>query len=263
MNMKLKNDLPKLPDGEIDLSKVDISNDFIHFPPLYQTPEDIAKFIQDNNCDFPIIMELLNRRKNNKLDITPAEDKFYFDNLFSYVYDVFRIPVPETTEQMISWLEYISDSLLETGFNQTKKDSFESAGRSFDMMKRQDEFFKNYDGKLSKKARKSVLVDINYHTEILTDDPEYYNGNPEKVVEQFWIKSDRHRQPVIVGDEAYMRVWVYDDHVYIFGCDDMSWSFNSSKPEELADFVKYLKQAAPVWNFCFPKLINKELYKLD
>ena len=54
-----KTELPRLPNGEIDFSQVDPSNDFRLFPKIFSTPEDIYDFIIKESLELPFLRELL------------------------------------------------------------------------------------------------------------------------------------------------------------------------------------------------------------
>lgn len=261
-----KKTLPLNPDGSVDFSKVDPHNDFHLFPKIYQCPEDIEKFILEENLkdELPLIVDILKCRKTKKLGITTTEDKWYFDELFDYIYDVFRIPLPETKKQVKDWLDvYVTEHLRIYGFSYFKEQSFKNVRQSYKQKKDFQERMKAWPELL--KGNVLSLQEINYTNDIGVGEGNcnsyYLSSNPD-IIEQFWIKSDLIAgQPRCIEEtnEAYMRVWVYPDRVYIFGCDDMSWTLTTKNAEESKDFACFLKCAAPVWNFCYPELIHPNL----
>lgn len=238
---------------EEDLSKVDISEDFMRFPPLFSSPDDIENFIHSRNLSYPVLQNLLRLRKENKLDITPTESNFYFAELFSYIYDVYRVPVEETYKGAQKFLDYIESYLVDSGFDLVIKKSYERLLEDWETRKRLYAFLGR---------RRSKPEFINYYTEIGLNEKEnsYYLCSKSELIEQFWIRSCRHSgQPQIVGDEAYMRVYVYPNRVYIFGCDDCSYTLTVKGQKSAKDFANYLKSMAPVWNFSYCKLIHSDL----
>ena len=249
-----KKEYPKLANGEIDYSKVDISNDFRDFPQLYSKVEDIENFILSRNCCFPVLNNLLKLRKEKKIDITPTEDKFYFDGLFHYIYDVFRVPTKKTYERVQDWLGYIERNLVYGGFSHVEGTAYNSVRQSFKVKIDMNDFYKEKNlGKFRDIKEINCFHDIGVNK-------EFYNSPSPKLIESFWIKCDKHViQPIIVGDEAYARVHVYPERVYIFGCDDSSYSLLNTTEKEAKDFAFYLKCAAPVWNFKFIKVIHPKL----
>ena len=102
------------------------------------------------------------------------------------------------------------------------------------------------------------VKEINYHLNVC-DNP-YYIREDTNIIESYWIKSSMDAgQPEVINNEAYMRVHVYPDRVYIYGCDDCSYTLDSDNIEELREFSKLLKCAAPVWNFNYIKSIHPKL----
>lgn len=257
----IKKELPRLSDGTIDYSKIDLAEDFGLFPKLFSTPDDIEKFIIDNNVDVPLTKDILKHLKGIKLSITPTEKKFYSEAMFDYIYDVFRIPVPETTKKVIDWLnDWVEDNLRESGFAYFKKHSYESLRDHYNTQLHLKSILEKYH---YEQGADSILPEINFFNDIELDhSKDYYISKAENIVEQFWIRSDMNSgQPVWIKkeNEAYMRVHVYPDRVYIFGCDDMSWTFKARIREDALEFSQYLKCAAPVWNFNYRKLIHPNL----
>lgn len=234
------------------IEEVDPNREFNDYPKIFSSVADIEAFIEFRNLKdrLPILSAVLKLRRDNKLDLTPTENKFYFDSLFGYIYDVYRIPTEQNYQNIIQWLEHLEDELVWGGINYIIKDCYDNVGLCFYTFFR---FHSNPILKLSPKI-------INYYTEIGDiEHSDYYKSKKSDVIEQFWIKSDRNSgQPVIVGDEAYMRVHVYKDRVYILGCDDFSWTYYTKENKPTAeDFAFYLKSAAPVWNFMFTKCFGK------
>lgn len=233
-----------------DLSKVDIGNDFRNFPQLYKTPEDIENFIRERNVDVPVLSNLLKLRRENELDMTPTEREFYFASMFGYIYDVYRVPVEKTYGNVIEWLEYIEDCLVFSGFSYFIAEAYQYAYHKYERI----EFVSKILNRDSTKER------INYYSELVVKYLEFYISKRPELIESFWIKSSRSSgQPVAVGDEAYMRVHVYPDRVYIMGCDDSSFTFRSKTEQESRGFAEYLKCGAPVWNFHYFKTIHPNL----
>ena len=240
-----------------DLSKVDIGNDFADFPALYDTPDDIEKYIKQRKLNAPVLLNMLKLRKGTLLGLTPTEDEFLFDNLFRYIYDVFRVPVEETYKKMDDWLtDYIEGELVLGGLDLVKKNAYEGVSQRYDAHKRFDEFCDEKE-----LPSKRFLKEINCFNKIKVDHADYYDWSKKpNLIESFWIKTDRNSiQPVDVGDEAYARVHVFPDRVYIGGCDDCSWTLYTETEQEAKDFSKYLKCAAPVWNFSYPTTIHRKL----
>jgi hypothetical protein len=238
-----------------DLSKVDISNDFRDFPQLYSCPEDIEKFIIEHKIDAPVLSRILQLRKGTLLGLTPTEDKFIFEEFFDYVYDVFRVPVPETYKRMKEWLtDYLEGQLVMRGIEGIKERAYDSVKHSFDVKLRFVEFCEE-----EKIPCKRPLTEINYFKEIEKTNINGSKTDPD-LIEYFYIKTDSHGiQPFRVDGEYYARVNVYPDRVYICGCDDFSWTLTTKNENEAKGFARYLKCAAPVWNFCYPKTIHKDL----
>lgn len=237
---------------EEDLSKVDISEDFRRFPPLFSSPDDIEQFIHKRNLSYPVIQNLLKLRKENKLSITPTESSFYFASLFDYIYDVYRVPVEATYKGTEGFLDYIEGELVHNGFSSIAKKSYERLPDNWETLKRLNAF-------LRKRAKPKF---INYYTDIGLSEKEnsYYLSADPELIEQFWIRSSLcGGQPQVIGDEAYMRVYVYPNRVYIFGCDDCSYTLTVKSKKAAKDFVNYLKSMAPVWNFSYSKLIHEDL----
>ncbi len=238
-----------------DLSKVDISNDFRDFAQLYKSPEDIEEFIKVRNisAQLPCLMNILELRKTGKIEVTPTELKFYFDSMFDYIYDVYRVPVEETYVQMERWLEYIEKELVYNGFRWAIAHAFDNLRSRYMTAVRLNKFFDE-----TPTPRNPCPV-INYYKKIECSDEDYYKCKTPGLIEEFWIKSDQWSgQPVTVGDESYMRVWVRPTNVYIFGCDDMSYTLTGTR-EEMEEFSDYLKKASPVWNFSYTRLIHPKL----
>lgn len=230
--------------------KVNISTDFEKYPRLFTTPEDIERHIATYDLDLPVLNNLLKMRKEKRLDLTPTEVEFYFQSMFHYIYDVFRVPVPETFDKLNGWLNYIEINLTCNGLRWAIDDAYDSTRVGYDswarFYKMRVSFIKNYHPEV-----------INCYQEIDCDHGEKDNKD---VIEAFWIRSDRTSgQPFDAGDEAYMRVWVFPKRVYIFGCDDCSFTLTTDNEEESKTFAMYLKCAAPVWNFSNLKYIHHEL----
>lgn len=241
-------------DPKLDPSKVDIHNDFGNYPKLFKTPNDIGIFIRERDCDFPVLKNLLNLRDLNRLNLTPTESEFLFDEFFDYIYDVYTIPIEQTFIDAEKFLEYLELTLVEGGLISMMNNAYEKVSSRFET----SNYIRNSLKEIGVKRKKPKV--INRHKNIgNVKYPEAYNSTQKSIKEQFWIKSSRRAgQPVNVGEEAYMRVWVYNDRVYIFGCDDCSYTLTGNK-QELKDFVFKLKVAAPVWNFSFPKYIHPKL----
>jgi hypothetical protein len=253
--MKKKKDYPRLSNGEIDYSKVDAGNCFRDFPKIYSTVEDIEEFILHKNCYYPVLMNLLKLRKENKLNLTPTEDAFYFENLFDYIYDVYRIPTEETYKKVAEWLQHIEYSLVFSGLSYVKCNSYESVRSNWEAKVRLAEFAKESGIKNTKFDLKEIncFIDIG-------ENNDFYNRKDPKLIESFWIKCDKCViQPIIKGDEAYARVHVYPERVYICGCDDSSYTLFTKTKKEAKEFALYLKCAAPVWNFRYTNIIHHKL----
>ena len=238
-----------------DLSKVDISNEFRDFPRLYNSPADIERFITEHKVQVPVLSRILQLRKGTTLGLTPTEDSFIFEEFFSYIYDVFRVPVPETYKRMTEWLsDYLEGQLIMRGIEGIKERAYDNVRQSYEAHLRFMEIFKDNPRIIEKRKRK----EINNFPTIGTD--AAIDKANDRVLETFFIKTDSHGiQPFRVKDEAYARVDVYKDRVYICGCDDFSWTLNTKTAQTARDFARYLKCAAPVWNFCYPKTIHKDL----
>lgn len=251
--MKRKNDdIPYLPNGEIDYELIEKEDLFCHFylPQIYNSPDDIEQFIDSRNVDVKATKALLEWRKAKKLDITPTEDQVYFDKVFGYIYSVYKDRRESTNLQIEKWLkEYIEKELINHGFSYFKKLAFESCARDFSMAK-QFGF---------KKGRSFV----NYYKSIEVDGKEmgpFDKGENDKFIESFFIRTSKFGiQPYKSGDEYYATVDVYSDRVYIAGCDDMSWTYTPKTKKDAKDFAEYLKRGSPVWNFCYTELISREL----
>ena len=244
-----------------DLSKVDIGNDFRDFPQLYKTPNDIEKFIAEHKLNVPVLSNVLKLRKGIKLDLTPTEDKMLFGDFFDYIYDVFRVPVKQTYEGMKNWLvDYLEEKLVMGGIDGMKHDYYMEVINRYDSKLSMNNFFNKFCSKKGVDSTRRTLEEINYFLDVKVEHPDYYNRTREKIIESFWIKNDRNsNQPVKVGNEAYSRVHVYPDRVYIFGCDDSSYTLETKTEQEAKDFAHLLKCAAPVWNFTYAKYIHKDL----
>lgn len=217
--------------------KVEEIEKFYKLPKLFSSVEDITTFI-NNHSDtsrYPVLLNLLKLRSSNGLELTPTESEFYFYRLFEYIYDVYRIPNEETFNNVIDWLDDIESRLVHSGMSGVIEWAYMSINSRFDSAYTTSEILEiEYEGDYN-----------NFYTNIPTRNSDYYVRKNAK--EQFWIKSSKYiGQPVEIGDEAYMRVIVYDDHVYIFGCDDAAYSWVGP---DINKFVLYLKHAAPVWNF--------------
>jgi len=258
-----KKKLPLNPDGSVDFTKIDPSNDFDLFPPMFSCPEDIEKFIHEENLQWVLlsVTDILQARKNKKLEITPTEDQFYFGAMFDYIYDVFRVPVPETRIKVKDWLdEYVCENLRLYGFEYFKKVSFDRVRRDFDRKVRFEKFIteRNIDFK-----GKEVIREINCYREIPVGENwgDFHVCYKPELIEQFWIRSSMIYCPFWMPseEEAYMRVWVFPDRVYIFGQDDASWTLTTNNEEKSKEFARYLKCTAPVWNFEYIELIHPEL----
>jgi hypothetical protein len=243
------------PKKVVDLSKVDISNDFRDFPQLYSTPEDIQKYIGERKLDVPVLSHILKLRETGKLDATPTELEFYFAELFDYIYDVYRVPVPETYRRMDDWLQHIELELVYGGFAHVRAHAYEFALNRYRTHKESEAIFKDIG------VERDPLPQINCVTKLeIEHHPQFYISTNPKLIESFWIHSSRHSgQPERVGDEAYMRVHVYPDRVYIMGCDDCSYTLRTKNADEAKAFAEYLKTAAPVWCFGNFKQIHKDL----
>lgn len=252
--------MKKIKTKHKDLSKVDISNDFRDFPQLYKTPDDIEKFIAEHKVDVPVLSNVLKLRKRTELDLTPTEDKMLFGDFFDYIYDVFRVPVKKTYKDMKNWLvDYLEGRLVMGGIDGMKHDYYREVVNRYKSELSMAGFFNTF---CSKKgiSNQRALKEINCFTNVKTEHPDFYNRVRKEIVESFWIKNDRwSNQPVIVGKEAYSRVHVYPDRVYIFGCDDSSYTLETKTEQEANDFAHLLKCAAPVWNFSYAKYIHKDL----
>lgn len=225
----------------IDDNFMTIRNDFMKYPAIFKTPQDIRDFIIERNIEAPITLRFIELCEQNKLDWTPTETAFYCEQFFDYIYDVFRVPVEQTFINAAKWIVEFNESIIlqEEGVHGVIALAYRNVYYNFQPWPRMREFTK---------GRNEPKI-INYITDIPTGDYYLYNRD-DQVKEQFWIRSSRRNgQPEIIGDEAYMRVWVFSDKVYIFGCDDCSYTVESKDAKELEDFVLQLKCAAPVWNF--------------
>jgi len=222
---------------------IDFGNDFINYDPLFKGVDDIENFImreEDRKARLPVLTNLLKLRKEKKLELTPTENEFYFDMLFNYICDVYRIPHPHTYELVLEWLDHIESSLVYNGLSFAIRKSYELASIKIETTISLLDFCEDKDAPFDYN---------NYYTDI-GEKNDYYNSKRKNVIESFWVKSSRSSgQPVEVGDESYMRVHVFDDYVYIFGCDDSSYIYKSKNQKELNNFLLYLKHGAPVWNF--------------
>lgn len=251
--LKLTGELPKLPNGQIDYSKIDRHNDFYLLPALYKTPEDIEKFISQRGlgAKLPILVNLLNLRKRGRLDLTPTEKEFYFQELFDYIYDVYKVPDQETYGEVEKWLKGIEKRLVVGGLSCVIQEAFEFAT---------NRYRQRLELSVLRKKFNPIKV-INYHSDIGdVEHKAYYEPVRKDVTEKFWIKCSRWAgQPAHVGDEAYMRVWNCPDKVYIFGCDDCSYSLFSDNSKEREDFINKLKCAAPVWHFGYLRYMHPKL----
>jgi hypothetical protein len=243
------------------IKKIDISSCYKNYPALFSTPADIAKYIVDHKVDAPVLLHFIKLlgEKDNTLGLTPTEKKFYFDRFFDYVYDVFRVPVPETYERMTPWLEdYLEGKLILGGLDNVIKSAYESIYRHYEHRLNFLEICNKHNLEMEQE-----FPEINCFTSIEVNGKvmDYGKDFEQDVIEQFWIRSDYHGgQPYITNDgEAYMSVTVYSDRVYICGCDDFSWTLYTKSQKESKKFAHYLKCAAPVWNFNHVKLIHPKL----
>lgn len=259
----MKKTLPLNPDGTVDFSKVDPSNDFDLFPKMFSSIDDIEKFVYENRYELPLIRDIIDHLKKDKLELTPTETKWYSDEMFDYIYDVYRVPIPQTKQEVFNWLtDYVSEYLRNYGFEYFKKESFRNCKMNYDTQVRFDNFTKERG--ISVKDNSLLPKEINYYPDIPTDLShynDYYICNKETVIEQFWIRSATYGIPfwVAAEKEAYMRVWVFPTYVYIFGHDDYSWTLETKTEQEAKEFSHYLKCGAPVWNFEYASTIHKDL----
>ena len=240
-------EIPLLEDGSVDYSKVCVHNDFRLFPRLFNNLDDISKFIKDYDIDAPCTDNLLKLVKEDRLHgLTPTEVKFHLDYLFDYVFDVYRIPVDYTYKAAKEWIEdYIEGILFNHGVEGVKKRTYEG----------KIETFKNCR-EINKLVGREVEEINCYHN--IDPNPFYQCGMDH--VEQFWIRTRSSGiQPQKHEDEYYARVWVFEDKVKMFGCDDMSYTLFSDDKKELDDFVDQLKCCCSVWDFSFTELIHPKL----
>ncbi len=248
----MKTEIPRFENGEIDFSKVDVHSDFRLFPRMFSNTTDIENFIKNHNVDAPVMSRILKLKSENKLALTDTESKFFFDSFFDYVYDVFRIPVQYTYDKTKDWLSnYLEKKLIQSGLSSVKEIAF-------------DRVVRNYETRLmlEKLRKKDILKEINCYDFIGEEEENhaFYNTKQEKWVESFWIKTDLFSiQPIIKKNEAYARVHVYDDRVYIFGCDDCSYTLKTKTRKAAIAFARYLKCASPTWSFSHTKYIHKNL----
>ncbi len=244
--------MKQFPIEQIDLKKVDIHNHFRDFKPIFSNPQDIEDFIEWKDLKLPILKEFLRLRKSKtELGLTPTESEFYFNNLFDYIYDVYRIPVEETYTSTIGWLKYLESKLVHHGLDGIIGDVYQRVFSDWESRK----FLTRVLKKLNKPDKREV---INYHTDI-GEPSDYYISKKAELIESFWIKSSRYAgQPVCIEEEAYMRVHVYPEKVYIFGCDDSSYTYTAENEENSKEFANLLKCAAPVWNFAFANGFGKQ-----
>jgi len=243
-----------------DLSKVDIGNDFMDFPQLYKTPNDIEKFITEHKLNVPVLSNVLKLRKGTKLGLTPTEDKMLFCDFFYYIYNVFRVPVKQTYKDMKNWLDYLEGRLVMGGIDGMKHDYYMEIVNRYNSKLFVNDLLNNFCSKKGVNSTRRTLEETNYYTDLKVEHPDYYNRTSETIIESFWIKNDRNsNQPVRVGKEAYSRVHVYPNRVYIFGCDDSSYTLETKTEQEAKDFAHLLKCAAPVWNFYYATSIHKDL----
>lgn len=230
-----------IADKSIDLSKIDIHEDFGNYPAIFKTPEDIQEFIVERNLKAPVLLNLLKLRSERKLELTPTEIEFYFTELFHYIYDVYRIPIEDTYIAAQNWIEeYVEKELVMGGLNWAIDSVYCSAEVAFEC---------SYTvGRILDRKEQNI---INCHN-IPTD--KYYTAQKDSIIDQFWIKTSSAGQPEKFGDEYYMRVYHWPDRIYIFGCDDCSYTYEGNE-EELQKLAYKLKTAAPVWNFS-PNLLE-------
>jgi len=248
----------KFPIRDIDLRKVNPANDFRDFPAIFQTPDDIKEFIEERQLDLPVLSNLLKLRKLKQLNFTQIEDQFYFAELFDYIYDVYRVPIEDTYVKTAEWLSGIERSLVYGGVSHMVRHAYEFAMNRYqsklDVEKFMADFYKEH--KVERQNQEDL---INYHTDI-GEANEFYHRPQANVLESFWIKTDScSGQPLRKGDDYYMRVHVYPERVYIFGCDDTSYTLETKNQKEAQDFAKLLKTAAPTWDFNYAKLIHPQL----
>jgi hypothetical protein len=145
------------------------------------------------------------------------------------------------------------DQLGLSGMEGIKERAYDSLKQHFDVKIRLFEFMKKHP----KIKEKREPEEINCHRDI---HPEYADKPSPKAIDWFYIKTDQDSiQPYTIGEEAYALVQVFPNQVYICGCDDMSWTLNTKTKAEALEFALFLKCAAPVWNFSFPKQIHREL----
>ncbi len=252
--MKTKSDLPLLSNGDIDYSKIDIINDFHLLPQIFKTPDDIEKYIIDRNLSCPVLKNLLILRRENKLDLTPTETEVYFDSFFDYIYDVFRVPVEETWKRMDKWLyEYLENEVVFGGLTAVRDNYFDNRKSNFKLLK---DFVKI--------TTEEWCPIINYVESIGDLDWTVNNGldSSPDLLEHFYIKSGQQGgQPFIDEEtgEAYMGVRVKKDNVYIYGCDDMSYTYFADTEKESLEFADFLKRFCHVYNFGNYKEIHTKL----
>lgn len=238
-----KKEIPRLENGEVDYSQVDVHNDFRLFPKIFNTPADILNFIQKENVDAPILSKIIQKADNKELEWSDVERDYYLGEFFDYIYDVFRIPVDYTIQETKKWILYLEATVLWEGISGIERRAYESV------------FYKIISFEC---ADRIGILDktqpvINHH--VLNID-----GNQTDGINSFFIKSDsKAGQPYEFEGESYMRVIVREDSVYISGCDDMSWTLPVKNKEEAENFAEYLKRAAPIWNFQYVKLIHHGL----
>jgi hypothetical protein len=253
-----------LIDNSPELAKVDISDDFREHPPLFESPDDIIDFINQFKIEtVPILKVLLQLWKSKKLvtehEYTETELNFILSETFDYIYDVYRVPVEKTYSGVIKWLEYIESNLLSGGLSLLSKLAYSSIDSNWETTRSIDEFMEEHKIDTNRHRHRKLL---NYYTDIglPPENLKYYTRDGADVVEQFWIKTTYSGQPEVVGYEAYMRVIVYNTNkVYIFGCDDCSYTLESNDKDEIESFVKKLKYAAPIWDFMFKEFIHRKL----
>jgi hypothetical protein len=249
MNTKFKID-SSLPSDEDSLSDL-IHNKFRSFDPIFKSSNDIFDFIKERKLNVPVLTNLLELKFSNRLEMTPTEIEFYFDSMFDYVYDVFRVPHEYTYKETEKWLDYINSKLFLDGINGIIKEEQESAVTKYKTRLEINKLLFTLDVYRYPK-------EINYHLNVC--DSPYYIREDTNIIESYWIKSSMDAgQPEVINNEAYMRVHVYPDRVYIYGCDDCSYTLDSDNIEELKEFSKLLKCAAPVWNFNYIKSIHPKL----
>ena len=175
----------------------------------------------------------------------------YFDEVFGYIYDVYKDRRESTNLKVERWLkDYVEKELINNGFAYFKKLSFQECIPDFNR-------YKKYG------PSRKLKEPINYFKSIEVNGKTmgpFDKGENNKFIESFFIRTDKFRiQPYKSGKEYYATVDVYSDSVYIAGCDDMSWTYTPKTKKDALDFAEYLKRGSPVWNFDYVDLISREL----